>query len=573
MSGPVGAEPEPNDLVPRGAGSPLIPRIGLAVAVAALALLVREVAFYVDDAFITFRYARNWSEWGTPLFNSFELKDGLERAEGYSNFLWMALLRVLHGAGLDLVAVTPFVQLGLGVATLILLLRSARGDLELGPVGAVAAPLVLATAAPFVCWTTGGMETGLFTLLLTSLFLGANSEANRPRAIGVSVAAALVTLVRVEGLAWVLGSALAIGAATLVARKAVAEKATIVRRRLVIAVAAGLAAFAIQLIYRRAVYGHWVPTTVTAKTGGGGTEVIERGLRQVASWGLVTLTPIFAVLLAPMALRHRSPGARFAALAGLGVTVGFVAYNAATGGDWMPFFRFLAPVTPLLALLIATGLDRLPSAAGWGCLVAVLATQPLALFDIHVAPESTREALRFRSFKGGYRSERARIDTARLNTDYFGQLGKGLAAHTEPGEVLAFGAIGSPGWYAKDLDFLDRNGLVTPIVARREVERGEGTAGHEKRVPHAFFLDQGEPQPKWLFAKVVPALIGDPGQPSLAQAKALIRQDGIVGKKPERALFERTVLRTVPMREGPAAGWTLLLLERAEPEAANAFWR
>ncbi|QDV06396.1 hypothetical protein Poly30_19050 [Planctomycetes bacterium Poly30] len=552
-------------------GSRVAAAVGFIAAAGILLFLADRLAYFVDDAFITFRYSRNWSEWGLPVFNSFELQDGFERAEGYSNFLWMALLSLLHGLGANLETVTPVLQAGTGVLTLALVARAAGLSLGLGVVGAFSAPVLLATAAPFAAWTTGGMETGLFTLLLTAFFLSGLRTTGDRRGLQLGLLGGLVALVRVEGMAWVIGTLAAVTAAECLNGRGLsgvlAEK-----RRLWIGLGLAALVLAGQLAFRKAVYGEWISNTVTAKTGGAGSEVYGRGLRQVASWCLVTLTPIAAVLALPSALGHGSKRARCAALAAFFTALGFVFYNVITGGDWMPYFRFLAPVAPMLALLIAIGLDRIPKAAGPVLGLGVVALQPLTLFDHHVAPESLRESLRFRSFKGGYRTELQRIDAARLNAGYFGQLGAALALATEPGDVLAFGAIGSPGWYAPRLDFLDRNGLVTPIVARREVDLGDGTAGHEKRVAHAFFLDAGEPAPRWMFAKLLPGLFDTTSGPQVQEAKRAMRQDAVVGKPPERELYGRTVLRLFPIREGAAAGLTLALLERATPEEARAFW-
>lgn len=552
-------------------GSGLAAGLGFLLASGILVFLARHLAYFVDDAFITFRYSRNWSDWGLPVFNAFELEGGLERAEGYSNFLWMALLRLLHDFGANLETMTPALQITIGIGTLGLVSRTAVGSLGLGPVGGFLAPVLLATAAPFAAWTTGGMETGLFTLLLAALFLSALRASGDRLGIQLGLLGGLVALVRVEGIFWVVGTLAAVTAAECLNGRGLREVLA-GKRRLLVGLLLSILVLGLQLAFRKAVYGEWISNTVTAKTGGSGAEVYGRGLRQVASWSLVTITPLVAVLALPLALGHSSKPARCAALGAFFTALGFVFYNVVTGGDWMPYFRFLAPAAPMLALLIAVGLDRIPKAAAITLGLAIVSAQPLTLFDRHVAPLAVRESLRFRSFKGGYRTELERIETARVNAGYFGQLGAALALGTEAGDVLAFGAIGSPGWYAPRLDFLDRNGLVTPIVARREVELGDGTAGHEKRVPHAFFLDAGEPAPRWLFAKLLPALIQDTGGPLFEEAKRAIRQDGVVGRPPERELFERTVLRLVPIREGLAAGQTLALLERATPEEARAFW-
>ncbi|MHC4066890.1 MAG: hypothetical protein ACYSUI_20630, partial [Planctomycetota bacterium] len=63
-----------------------------------LALLLLHAAAYTfltDDAFISFRYARNLSEGLGLVFNP-----GFERVEGYSNFLWVVLLAGVNALGL-----------------------------------------------------------------------------------------------------------------------------------------------------------------------------------------------------------------------------------------------------------------------------------------------------------------------------------------------------------------------------------------------------------------------------------------------------------------------------------------
>lgn len=438
---------------------------------------------------------------------------------------------------------------------------------------------LLATSAPFVAWSSGGMETTLFTLLLTSYSLALLRERvdRRSDLAWLALSAAAVCAVRVEGILWVLGAGSAVVASEWLFSGEGPRALRRHRQRLLWIAVAAAAAMVAQLLWRQATFGQWLPNTVAAKTGGG-ADVMGRGLRQVATWGLVTLTPLAAFGLALPALRHPMARARVAAGASLFVAIGFVAYNVLVGGDWMPFFRFLAPCTAALALLAAVGIDRAPRAAGIAFALGLAAAQPLPLFDLHLAPEGLRSALRFRSFKGGYRSEAQRVDVARENEGNFTLLGKALAAETEPGDVLAFGPIGSPGWFAPSLDFVDRNGLVTPSVARREVKSG-GTAGHEKRVPHAWFLDHGTPAPNLLYATWRPGAVREDQPGQLRALKRALQAQGQTSRPEERPLFEGTQLR---LHSLPTAGLgdpaldfselTLILFERADPATARASW-
>ena len=106
---------------------------------------------------------------------------------------------------------------------------------------------------------------------------------------------------------------------------------------------------------------------------------------------------------------------------------------------------------------------------------------------------------------------------------------------------------------------LDRNGLVTPEVARRPLAPA-GTAGHDKRVPHSWFLDHGTPRARYLFATWIAARAPAVTPEVRARLAEAVRRQRQVAGPDEAELFERTAMRVVPF---PAEGRTLVLLERA----------
>ena len=66
-------------------------RYSLALALGVLAIFALHLqawTFLCDDAYITFRYARNLAETGLPVYNL----NPLERVEGYTNPGWVFLL-------------------------------------------------------------------------------------------------------------------------------------------------------------------------------------------------------------------------------------------------------------------------------------------------------------------------------------------------------------------------------------------------------------------------------------------------------------------------------------------------
>jgi hypothetical protein len=277
------------------------------------------------------------------------------------------------------------------------------------------------------------------------------------------------------------------------------------------------------------------------------------------------LWPVLA-LAAPLVTRdaRRRALARSAAL----VVLGSLAYDLLTGGDWMPFFRFLAPTAAFSALLLAVLLDRLPVPARLGAGAALSALAALPLVDLHLAPRPLREALYFREFLVGYQTEWQRWTTGVANTRANTWKGLALAEVSGPHETWTGGAIGVVA-HLSEVTILDRNGLVTPEVARREVEPGSGTAGHDKRVPRAWFRDRA---PSFYEALYAPAPIPDSG-PLFDQAVGQLH--GAVFRDPEEAPLygcTRVEVRRVRGVEGLPEEASVLLLVHTGPEEARAFW-
>jgi hypothetical protein len=124
--------------------------------------------FFVDDAFITFRYVQQFVAGNGLVYNIGE------RVEGYSNFLWVMLLSPPYALGADLVMTARVLSIMLSVGTLILVSYLARRSSYL-----ILAPIMLAAAGPFGAWTMGGLETSLFAFLLTASTIAFIREEER----------------------------------------------------------------------------------------------------------------------------------------------------------------------------------------------------------------------------------------------------------------------------------------------------------------------------------------------------------------------------------------------------------
>lgn len=323
-------------------------------ALALFALLAALMApFLPDDSYITFRYAGHLATGHGLRFNV-----GEPPVEGYSNFLWIALLAGAARLGMELEAAA--VALGvlagsLNVALLWWLLRR-RGysGLHLAlPVG------LLAMAAPLVLYAISGMETALFACLLLALVLMMDGLLARPtvwRGLALGAAGILAALARPEGVL-----ALPVAAVCVLAFEW--RRGPERRRALARALLAAGALFAVALVAyhaaRIAYFNDVWPTPFLSKG------VVDRSL--VDAW-IANLRQFFlrqSNYYAPAVYYYLAlalPALAGVALAGRGrrsvewTALALVAVYAAfyfNFVDWMPGMRYYAPLLGLLLVPFA----------------------------------------------------------------------------------------------------------------------------------------------------------------------------------------------------------------------------
>src|SRR6185436_7553345 len=116
----------------------------------------------LDDAYITFRYARHLAEgYGLGAWN----RTG-EHVEGYSSLLWTLLLAGAARLGVDIRLASKV--LGAAAALVAIAALVCRRDDR----PAFLAGLFLAVYAPFVFYAASGMEAVAFTSLVTLALVG-----------------------------------------------------------------------------------------------------------------------------------------------------------------------------------------------------------------------------------------------------------------------------------------------------------------------------------------------------------------------------------------------------------------
>jgi hypothetical protein len=265
---------------------------------------------------------------------------------------------------------------------------------------------------------------------------------------------------------------------------------------------------ALHVAWRYSYHGDWISNTARVKVGLSAI-TLRRGLDYVVSAALSIGSIGVLAAASPWTLggRHRT-----LALQAMAMVAGTFGYAVIVGGDFMTMGRLLVPAMPFLAVTGALVVDRAATAErggktwAWAAVAVLVVLSLLPSFNLHPVPRAVREAIDFRWNLPGYVTEYERWRGMRGNAARWTLLGKALARHTRPGESLVSDGIGAVGYYS-DLLIHDQYGLVDREVARREVDAGRRSAGHDRFVEPEYFLDR---RPTYLGAELVfPGI--DPG--------------------------------------------------------------
>jgi len=421
----------------------------LAILVLAIGVFhIASMHVMYDDAFISYRYAANLAHGHGLVYNPGE------RVEGYSNFLWTLLMAVVVLLGFRPEDVGPPLSAVLAIATLAMVMVFARRRGGFG----VLAGLVLAASSIWATWATGGLETSLFTLFVTASALALMTGLSVPGRVAWlnagAAAAGLACLTRPDGplVAGLEGLVL-----VALAWRGRARWSDALRWWAIVAL------FAVpHEMWRLVYYGHWAPNTYAVKPPGPtrlvfGVRYLVQATRDTGLW----LLPLPLVAAALLRRRPRGLGAADAAVLAT-VVLGFTAYLATTGGDFMPVFRFVAPIVPLASLAFAAALAGLPDQHarpglryGAVALAVILVASWLGIN----AAQSWRQQ---RTWSEG---DLVSVGWARREVDDWLRIGDLLAHTTLPTDTLATTAAGAVP-YRSGLYTIDMLGLNAPDLSR-----------------------------------------------------------------------------------------------------------
>ncbi|MCY3930946.1 MAG: hypothetical protein OXH70_04460 [Acidobacteria bacterium] len=498
-----------------------------------LARLASAAWFLCDDAFISFRYARNLVGGHGLVFNPGE------RVEGYTNFLWVLELAALWKVfGLRPENVAPWLSAACTIGTLgAVVWWAARlpGLRRRGLVIWMALGL-LCSSATFAVWTSGGgLETRQFTLFVVAAVVCLSvHDGSRWGLLAASLSLVAAAFTRPEGL---LIAGCCFG--WFVAQRA--RRLRVDVRELSWLVLPFVAFVGAQFLFRYGYYGEWLPNTYYAKHVRPWYESGFNYLWAAAiETGLYVLVPL-AVLAVRRAWRERGD---LRLVLPLACIVPHMAYLLRIGGDYFEY-RPLDFYWPLLAVPAAAGIVHLGSVASallwrlrsaWsrfptpgpaacafglfvptlfycGALQGQLMFQGVATADYQERfhPEVDQEnagwllaAPGMRALASVSNDLRSRMtrqlvglrfaehrEAAKLKLEEWADYGR-LGGGVFPEDALtATGALGSQSYFLPDLRVVDGHGLVDAVVARNPVtwSNGERLMAHDRRPPPEYVLE------------------------------------------------------------------------------------
>ncbi len=500
-------------------------RVALAlIAVVAGAALVAGwnlFWFLTDDAFIAFRYISNAQlglgyTWNPPPF---------QPVEGYTSFLWVVLLDGLWRiTGSSPPETANFVSLfcsglELVVVSWILLRLSASGSLQRHRLGWLAWLLVgTLTNRTFLAWTSSGLETALFNLLLWVWIAAAivlRPHSSRWANV-LTWSAMLTALARPDGWLAVIATV-----ALLVWSWRTRGFECAPRAWQKLSLALPLLMLFAHLIWRRATYGDWLPNTFRAKSVGpwpqGGALYLLSFVLEYSLWiwGVVVLCALWR--------SRREARWSIGLCAALAVILVHVSYYTwIVGGDHFEY-RVYSAWIPGLWLTFAWALERLqwPVRRTWCVALVGLAlswpipwthwylSQPLLSrketfrMKVAVAPafpppfrsyvEWFDQAQRWLIDRGDCRRHQEHKQFSLFFAKRFPAREQGILIEGTDYPVIALSAVGIPAWTLPRVVILDRNGLNDRVIANNPPPASITRAMAHDRIPPAGYIDCFKP--------------------------------------------------------------------------------
>jgi hypothetical protein len=476
--------------------------VGLLVLAAGLiqAIILRWVS---DDSFITFRYVKNFIDGNGIVYNVGE------RVEGYTHFLWLLILSAASFIGFDPVTASMWIGIACFAALLIIYLRISQKEQpsKIGyylPLTAI----LLALHYDMLVWATGGLETSLYTLLIsTAFFTWFYADLSEEKTVvSVGCILLLTSLTRPDGALFTIVAVMLLAIKGTKEKQPISQTLKIVALLLLPSIVIGIP----YLLWKYNYYGDIFPTTFYAKSGD--QNYFGQGFFYIFLFFKVYFSLAIALIGLGIWYLMKRPRSNDTTKTTTGsptitaivaVAVYFIIYIAKVGGDFM-FARFIIPVLPLIYFIIERSLDRAAFTIPlykWGIPIALIG---MVLFEghfirtktlFHVDVNSNQleadwgnednpgEVRGIADERWVYLRERFTLNgEKRSSIDVYSEVGKFLEPyfHDLPVTVAIGGAQNSIAYYGNFHNVVNVYGLTDKEIAHAPITK-RGRIGHEKK--------------------------------------------------------------------------------------------
>jgi len=322
---------------------------GVIILIVLFIYLYKSLMFVQDDAYITFRYVKNFIAGNGLVFNIGEY------VEGYSNFLWLLLLSLTSVLGFGIEKTSTNLSIFFGLTTIILIYKLTefvlktnedRNSTNYKNVFTLIPALLLVLTGSFGYWAVSGMETSLFvSLILFSIFIYFKQPGGKLK-YSLPVLMFLIYLLRPEGLV-VFFLIYSYKLFYILLRKRKDYKPEFMK--LLIELIIFLIPLLLYTTFRLFYFGYPFPNTYYAKSGFS-IIYLQAGLDYF--WGFCKAYLIYGLLLIiPFYLFF---GKRITSEISFlfYFIISYILVVILLGGDVLAFYRFLLPVAPVIYLLI-----------------------------------------------------------------------------------------------------------------------------------------------------------------------------------------------------------------------------
>ncbi len=469
----------------------------LAALSAAFVFVAIDNKFIQDDAFISFRYIKNFVEGNGLVFNIGE------RVEGYTNLLWVLILSGLLSVNIGIENASQVLSVLFGVVVLFAtykLSESMRiddsaevkkerksdkniteGYFDLIP------PIMLVVTASFIFWSVSGMESTMFiSFCLIGIYFYARTNGKDAFDYKYPLFFLLATLTRPEGI-YFFGLVILHKLFYSFFNNKESFLKDFFSLNSIKTYLVYIIPVAIYFAVRYSYYGYLFPNTYYAKTGFS-SAYLNAGIDYLTNF-LSSYMLYGAMLILPLLLLKRKEF-RFEVTLFYLIIFAFLAYVVSVGGDVLKQNRFFLPILPLIYILFAKFLTSkylsMKMKSGQGIAFSVVASIVAIVCFYYYSSQKDK-------LVSDIASENGLVDKMKVTGTWFGNKQKELGRPM----TLAATTIGAVSYFAgSQVNVIDLLGLTDKEIAHNPKiikEISENEIGWKERNYNADYVMSRDP--------------------------------------------------------------------------------